>query len=490
MKGCLKLTSPIPSPGLHGEFNFLPLSHPSSSSSCNSSSSSSHSSPHHSHPPSRDPSLPSSGASSRPHSPSRSHSGHQRKCVMFGGAEGCVLETVYTADEWDRTPTEPARKLSYQDLLELKEIQRSLPRANQPADYLSGRPSRHFLKGVPIGLLPLVDSPSASENASVSHSGASSGCQSPMGGSESPLRGGSGNGSPRSSSPPRPFASSWIQPPPPPPTPTTPTPTPTPTTSTSTSTPTTTSPWCMNFQSKRNLLSPPSSSVASLSSSLSSSLSPSPSHSPAHSRSSSPSPGEKQSQKTSFRPFPPRPVNPYRQNAYPAASSPSPSPSPTSPGVVVRRPMNMAFLPLLDSPSASPASTSPVPGSPAASASASPSPSTPNTNRQEGKDTNAKTVDDVPYHKKHPNHAGGYCSDYTDTDTDMDTDHEHEHEYERDREYQEEKERKERDWREGLAGAGANADADATDTDTDDGDGDGEEAKSEETEEAEFHDGQ
>ena len=35
----------------------------------------------------------------------------QRKCVAFC-AQGS--ETVYTADEWDRTPTEPARKLSYQ----------------------------------------------------------------------------------------------------------------------------------------------------------------------------------------------------------------------------------------------------------------------------------------------------------------------------------------------------------------------------------------
>ncbi|KJA18066.1 hypothetical protein HYPSUDRAFT_98066, partial [Hypholoma sublateritium FD-334 SS-4] len=76
-----------------------------------------------------------------------------RKCVAFG-AEGS--EEVHTADEWDRTPTEPARKLTYQDLLELKEIQRSLPRANQPCDLLSGRPSRHYLSAVPIGLLPLL----------------------------------------------------------------------------------------------------------------------------------------------------------------------------------------------------------------------------------------------------------------------------------------------------------------------------------------------
>ena len=39
--------------------------------------------------------------------PSQTH----RKCVAFC-AEGS--ETVYPADEWDRTPAEPARKLSYQ----------------------------------------------------------------------------------------------------------------------------------------------------------------------------------------------------------------------------------------------------------------------------------------------------------------------------------------------------------------------------------------
>ncbi|TEB20029.1 hypothetical protein FA13DRAFT_1592310, partial [Coprinellus micaceus] len=59
-------------------------------------------------------------------------------------ADAC-LETVFVADEWDRTPTEPARKLSYQDLLELKEIQRSLPRANQPPDHLAGRAGKQYL---------------------------------------------------------------------------------------------------------------------------------------------------------------------------------------------------------------------------------------------------------------------------------------------------------------------------------------------------------
>ncbi|EAU89972.1 hypothetical protein CC1G_05888 [Coprinopsis cinerea okayama7 len=77
-----------------------------------------------------------------------------RKAVTFESDDS--LEQVFWADEWDRTPTEPSRKLSYQDLLELKEIQLSLPRANQPADAVTGRLGSHYLKNVPIGLLPLL----------------------------------------------------------------------------------------------------------------------------------------------------------------------------------------------------------------------------------------------------------------------------------------------------------------------------------------------
>ncbi|KAJ7663942.1 hypothetical protein DFH06DRAFT_925378, partial [Mycena polygramma] len=75
-----------------------------------------------------------------------------RKCVAFN-AEGS--EEVHWADEWDRTPTEPAKRLSYQELLELKEIQQSLPHAPQPADAHSLRPAKQLLSMVPIGLLPL-----------------------------------------------------------------------------------------------------------------------------------------------------------------------------------------------------------------------------------------------------------------------------------------------------------------------------------------------
>ncbi|KAK2465488.1 hypothetical protein APHAL10511_002380 [Amanita phalloides] len=79
--------------------------------------------------------------------------GHARKCVAF---EADGSEQIFFADEWDRTPTEPTRKLSYQDLMELKEIQRSLPLANQPPDPILGRPGRHYLSAVPIALLPLL----------------------------------------------------------------------------------------------------------------------------------------------------------------------------------------------------------------------------------------------------------------------------------------------------------------------------------------------
>lgn len=43
------------------------------------------------------------------------------------------------------------------DILELKEIQRSLPHAEQPADLI--KPSSHYLSTVPIGLLPLLPTP-------------------------------------------------------------------------------------------------------------------------------------------------------------------------------------------------------------------------------------------------------------------------------------------------------------------------------------------
>ncbi|KAF8625517.1 hypothetical protein AX17_006829 [Amanita inopinata Kibby_2008] len=87
---------------------------------------------------------------------------HTRKCVAF---EADGSEQIFVADEWDRTPMEPSRKLSYLDLLELKEIQRSLPLANQPPDPALGRPGRQYLSTVPIGLLPLLPQADTGSNS-------------------------------------------------------------------------------------------------------------------------------------------------------------------------------------------------------------------------------------------------------------------------------------------------------------------------------------
>ncbi|KAG5642911.1 hypothetical protein DXG03_001882 [Asterophora parasitica] len=158
MKGCLKLKSPLPSPG--------------EETPCLSSA---------------------------------------RKTVAFG-EEG--TEEVYFADVWDRTPTEPARKLTYQDLLELKEIQRSLPRANQLADPISGRPASHYLQDVPIGLLPLLSDSSSSpssQESSTTHSPIVSPPPTPSGLSNPPWTF-PFPPTPQSRGPPAPTAQAWVPP--------------------------------------------------------------------------------------------------------------------------------------------------------------------------------------------------------------------------------------------------------------------------------------
>ncbi|TFY53327.1 hypothetical protein EVG20_g10167 [Dentipellis fragilis] len=119
----------------------------------------------------------SSAASSPPSSPftDDSDAARVRKCVQFC-AETC--NQVFFADEWDRSPADVTPRLTYHDMLELKEIQRSLPRAEQPidpepeaepepefllnadidadVDHHHVRPQRQLLRGVPIGLLPLL----------------------------------------------------------------------------------------------------------------------------------------------------------------------------------------------------------------------------------------------------------------------------------------------------------------------------------------------
>ncbi|EMD38976.1 hypothetical protein CERSUDRAFT_112689 [Gelatoporia subvermispora B] len=70
-------------------------------------------------------------------SPTHSESGScerplLRKTVSFCDEE---LEEVYFADEWDRSPAPVTPKLSYQDVLELKQLRLSLPRAPPPPTY-------------------------------------------------------------------------------------------------------------------------------------------------------------------------------------------------------------------------------------------------------------------------------------------------------------------------------------------------------------------
>ncbi|KAG6333454.1 hypothetical protein ID866_5635 [Astraeus odoratus] len=97
-------------------------------------------------------SSPSSSGTSTPSSSGSVHP-HAKKHVAFC-EDG--TEEVYEADEWDRTPAEVTQRLSYEDVLELKMLQRELPRAEQPVDVLSSKPFANvFLSHVPIPLLPL-----------------------------------------------------------------------------------------------------------------------------------------------------------------------------------------------------------------------------------------------------------------------------------------------------------------------------------------------
>ncbi|KAJ7709042.1 hypothetical protein B0H17DRAFT_1174279 [Mycena rosella] len=95
------------------------------------------------------------GSSSIPSSPGP-------KCVAFPIDAESFAE-IHWADEWDRSPSEPARDLSFQELQELHEIQESLPHAPQPG--------AHILSTVAVKLLPLVappHSPSPSQSTSQS----------------------------------------------------------------------------------------------------------------------------------------------------------------------------------------------------------------------------------------------------------------------------------------------------------------------------------
>ncbi|KAI5830190.1 hypothetical protein K523DRAFT_337103 [Schizophyllum commune Tattone D] len=86
-------------------------------------------------------------------SPTPSGRSTPKKCVAF--CEDSDVE-VHDADDWDRTPMQPSKKLSYQEIIELKEITRGLPLADQPSCFVTGRPSQRRLSAVPITLLPLL----------------------------------------------------------------------------------------------------------------------------------------------------------------------------------------------------------------------------------------------------------------------------------------------------------------------------------------------
>ncbi|OSD05292.1 hypothetical protein PYCCODRAFT_1432451 [Trametes coccinea BRFM310] len=98
LKSCLKITPPITP-----DFS-------AASSPCGSGRTS--------------PSLASDGGSST------GSAGGGRKSVQFCPAN--ELEEVFFADEWDRTPAAVTPKLSYQDILELKQLRISLPYSPPP----------------------------------------------------------------------------------------------------------------------------------------------------------------------------------------------------------------------------------------------------------------------------------------------------------------------------------------------------------------------
>ncbi|KAL5537101.1 hypothetical protein ACEPAF_924 [Sanghuangporus sanghuang] len=64
-------------------------------------------------------------------------------------------DEVHTADDWDRTPVDVAHKLSYEDILELKEMQVAAAKACARASAASGVTPK-YLSNVPLGLLPLL----------------------------------------------------------------------------------------------------------------------------------------------------------------------------------------------------------------------------------------------------------------------------------------------------------------------------------------------
>ncbi|KAL5492212.1 hypothetical protein ACEPAI_3659 [Sanghuangporus weigelae] len=112
-------------------------------------------------------------------------------------------DEVHTADDWDRTPVDVAHKLSYEDILELKELQVAAAKACARASAASGVTPK-YLSNVPLGLLPLL--PDTSNTAAATSPGsATSPPTSPRSFSPSPqnslngvLGNGNGNGNGKS----------------------------------------------------------------------------------------------------------------------------------------------------------------------------------------------------------------------------------------------------------------------------------------------------
>ncbi|KAI0077740.1 hypothetical protein K474DRAFT_1047976 [Panus rudis PR-1116 ss-1] len=87
-----------------------------------------------------------------------------RKSVSFCREEE-GLEEVFEADDWDRSPTPMTPRLSYQDILELKQLRLTLPRAppspsyrqpfttSVPGSYSSSQPSSSTPPGYPVARL-------------------------------------------------------------------------------------------------------------------------------------------------------------------------------------------------------------------------------------------------------------------------------------------------------------------------------------------------
>ncbi|EJD07357.1 uncharacterized protein FOMMEDRAFT_16057 [Fomitiporia mediterranea MF3/22] len=73
-------------------------------------------------------------------------------------------DEIHTADDWDRSPVDVAAKLTYGDILELKQMQVDTARDCARAQVAAGATPR-YLTNVPLGLLPLLPETSGGPGA-------------------------------------------------------------------------------------------------------------------------------------------------------------------------------------------------------------------------------------------------------------------------------------------------------------------------------------